>query len=302
MMNLLHWRLLVAVADASNISRAAEEVGMTQSGASQAIAQLEASLGFPVFTRERRHIGVTALGEQVIEQARIMLERLNAIRVLADESRGLKGGRIRLASFPSVTSTFLPGLLRDFKRLHPGIDVVVLEGTDEEVEEWIAADTVDLGVVMNPEPGRADVVLGQDAWVAVMPSRHLQGQNAKADGITLKALAGQPFILATGGCVVNGKSLMEQAGLQLSDVRVKVRDWVSACMLVREGMGVTLIPESALPAELRGLCVLPVTPSIHREFCLVCSPSGKSSGATQALLQGLRKRGCTHFDYSIQCQ
>jgi DNA-binding transcriptional LysR family regulator len=88
MMNLLHWRLLVAVADASNISRAAEEVGMTQSGASQAIAQLEASLGFAVFTRERRHIGVTALGERVVKEARSMLARLDAIRVLADKSRG----------------------------------------------------------------------------------------------------------------------------------------------------------------------------------------------------------------------
>ena len=54
MMNLLHWRLVVTVADAGNISRAAEEIGMTQSGASQAIGQLEASLGFPIFTRERR--------------------------------------------------------------------------------------------------------------------------------------------------------------------------------------------------------------------------------------------------------
>lgn len=289
MMNLLHWRLLVAVADASNITRAAEDVGMTQSGASQAIAQLEASLGFPVFTRERRHIGVTALGEQVIEQARKMLAQLNAIRALADESRGLSGGRIRLASFPSVTSTLLPGLLRDFKRLHPGIEVVVLEVTDEEVEEWLAADTVELGVVMNPAPGRTNVVLGQDAWVAVMPSGHQQERNSRARGITLEELAGQPFILATGGCVVNGKSLIEQAGLQLCDVRVKVRDWVSACMLVREGMGVTLVPESALPAELRGLCVMPVAPPIHREFGLVCSPSGKTSGATQALLKGLHK-------------
>jgi len=77
MMNLLHWRLLVAVADAHNISRAAEEIGMTQSGASQAIAQLEASLGFPVFTRERRYIGVTALGVQVVEHARSMVLTLN---------------------------------------------------------------------------------------------------------------------------------------------------------------------------------------------------------------------------------
>ncbi|MCK7415833.1 LysR family transcriptional regulator [Enterobacter cloacae] len=289
MMNLLHWRLVVAVADASNISRAAEEVGMTQSGASQAIAQLEAALGFAVFTRERRHIGVTALGEQVVKEARSMLARLDAIRVLADESRGLSGGRIRLASFPSVTSTFLPGLLRDFKRLHPEIEVVVLEGTDQEVEEWIAADTVDLGVVMNPVPGRADAILGQDAWVAVLPASHRQARDARARGITLEELADQPFVLATGGCAVNGKSLMEQAGLRLSDVRVTVRDWISACLLVREGMGVALIPESALPGELRGLCIVPVTPSLCREFGVVCSQGGKSSRATQTLFEGLSK-------------
>lgn len=287
MMNLLHWRLVVAVADANNISRAAEDIGMTQSGASQAIAQLEAALGFPVFTRERRYISVTALGEQVVAHARNMVLQLNAIRSLADQSRELNGGRIRLASFPSVTSTFLPRLLRDFKRLHPGIDVVVLEGSDEEVEEWLAYDTVELGVVMNPAPGRAHSVLGKDAWVAVMPARHPLAVLARASGITLAELADQPFILATGGCLVNGQSLMENAGLQLTDVRVKVRDWVSACLLAGEGMGVALVPESALPEELRGLCVVPVTPSLYREFGLVCSQSGNASAATQALLKGL---------------
>ncbi|WP_313677528.1 LysR family transcriptional regulator [Pantoea vagans] len=287
MMNLVHWRLMVAVADVRNISRAAEATGMTQSAASQAIAQLESSLGFPVFVRERRHISVTALGEQVIEHARTMLVQLNAIRELADESRGLQGGRIRLASFPSVTSTLLPGLLRNVRRLYPGIEVVVLEGTDEEVEEWLAADTVELGVVMNPAPGRADVILGRDAWVAVMPVSYPQ---SGANVITLQALADQPFVLATGGCVVNGKSLIEQAGLQLSDVRIKVRDWISACMLVRENMGVALVPESALPAERRGLSVVPITPAIHREFGLVCSLSGKASDVTQALLKGMCKR------------
>ncbi len=206
MMNLLHWRLVVAVADAGNISRAAEEIGMTQSGASQAIAQLEASLGFPVFTRERRYIGMTALGAQVVEHARNMLSQLSAIRELADKGRNINRGHIRLASFPSVTSTLLPGLLRDVKRLHPGIEVILTEGSDEEVEEWLAADTVELGVVMNPGPGRAELVIGQDAWVAVIPASHRLAQHAGTDGITLAALADQPFILATGGCVVNGKA------------------------------------------------------------------------------------------------
>ena len=92
-----------------------------------------------------------------------------------------------------MTSTLLPGLLRDVKRLHPGIEIVVLEGSDEEVEEWLAADTVELGVVMNPGPGRAEVILGQDAWVAVIPAKHQLAHHARAYGITLKVLADQPL-------------------------------------------------------------------------------------------------------------
>ncbi|HHG8775519.1 TPA: LysR family transcriptional regulator [Raoultella planticola] len=299
MMNLLHWRLLVAVADSGNITRAAEQVGMTQSGASQAVAQLETLLGFRVFVRERRNISVTALGEEVTGHARLMLAQLDAIRRLSEESRGLLGGRVRLASFPSVTSTFLPGLLREFRRLHPGIEVVVLEGTDEEVEEWLMANTVDLGVVMNPLPGRSDFILGKDEWVAVLPAGHTLARNAKLHGITLEDLAGHAFILATGGCAVNAKSLIEQAGLQLLDVRMTVRDWVSASLLVREEMGVALIPQSALPGELHGLCVAPVVPSVYREFGLVCSSGGRSSPAVHVLLESLHKRADSAGKYEI---
>ena len=62
MMNLMHWRMLVAVADCGSITGAAERVGMTQSGASQAIAQLEDTLGVALFTRERRQTVPTAVG------------------------------------------------------------------------------------------------------------------------------------------------------------------------------------------------------------------------------------------------
>ncbi|WP_024471216.1 LysR family transcriptional regulator [Pantoea ananatis] len=299
MMNLLHWRLIVAVADSGNITRAAEQTGMTQSGASQAIAQLEASLGFRMFIRERRHTSVTALGEEVIGHARLMVSRLDAIRALADDERGLKDARIRIASFPTVTSTFLPSLLREFKRLHPGINVVVLEGTDHEVEEWLSKDTVDLGVVMNPLPGYCDLLLGRDEWVAVLPAGHAHSRQAALSGISLEVLTSLPFILATGGCAVNPKSLAEQAGLQISDIRITVRDWISACMLVRENMGVALIPQSALPADLHGLSVITVTPRIYREFGLICSSLGRSSPAVQTLLESLFNRAGTTLKYEI---
>lgn len=289
MMNLLHWRLLTAVADAGSITRGAERVGITQSGASQAIAQLETSLGFKIFVRERRDLKLTALGEQVIVHARSMIESLDSIRQLSNDSRGLTGGRIRLASFPSVISTLLPELMRDFRRLHPEIEFVALECTDEEVEEWLASEAIELGVVLNPEPDRTEVILGRDIWVAVLPSSHRLGRRTRTQGITLDELPDEPFILATGGCTVNGKTLMEQAELRLSDIRVTVRDWISACMLVREGMGVALLPESTLPEDMRGLRVIPLIPAIYRQFGLVCSLAGKNSLPTQAFLTLLRK-------------
>lgn len=61
-------------------------------------------------------------------------------------------------------------------------------------------------------------------------------------------------------------------------------------MLVGEGMGVTIVPESILPEERRGLCVVSLIPAIHREFGLVCSQTGQISLAAQALLRGLRKK------------
>ncbi|KAG1447750.1 hypothetical protein G6F57_017001 [Rhizopus arrhizus] len=131
MMNLAHWRLLVAVADEGTISRGADRVGISQSGASQALAQLEASLGFAVFVRERRQVEITALGRRVIEHARSMLGGLQAIRALADDSRGVSGVRIRLASFPSIISGVLPPLYRRGGRALAGIRQGRWRGGDE---------------------------------------------------------------------------------------------------------------------------------------------------------------------------
>lgn len=283
MMNLAHWRLLVAVAETGSISRAAERVGITQSGASQAIGQLQAALGITVLSRAGRQITVTALGEPVLAHARSMLASLQAIRSLADASRGLGCATLRLGCFASVISAWLPALLREFGLRHPGIEVLALEGTDEEVEQWLDSDAIDLGVVLNPAPSRQALILGRDAWVALLPVAHPLARRATASGLALAELVAQPFILGTGGCAVNALSLARHAGLALADVRVTVRDWASACALVREGMGVALVPESTLPQDMRGLRALPLVQPIEREFGLVRARAAAGSAAVAAL-------------------
>lgn len=185
MMNLMHWRLVVAVADHGNITRAAERVGMTQSGASRALALMEETLGVQLFSRESRQTLPTAIGLPVIEQARLMLGALETIRQTVDSVRPMLRGTIRLASFPMVLASFLPPLLRQFNRLYPGIEVVALEVSDDEVETLLAAGLVDVGVVLNPAPERNAGPLGRDAWVAVVPAGHPLALRGTEQGVSL---------------------------------------------------------------------------------------------------------------------
>ncbi|BBP78969.1 MULTISPECIES: LysR family transcriptional regulator [Pseudomonas] len=287
MMNLMHWRLLVAVLDTGTISRAAEQVGMTQSAASQALAAMEEGLGAQLFVREARQAVPTAVGLQVLEEARLMLGSLQKIRQQVDRARGLTHGTLRLASFPMVLSTLLPPLLRRFRQRHPGIELVALEVSDHEVESMLASELVDVGVVLNPEPGRAARELGRDSWVAVVSIEHHLAARGVDGCVSLAELVAEPFVLATGGCTVNARSIAAETGLRLEDIRVEVREWNSAFALVRENLGVSLVPELTLPKERKGLRILRLETPVERRFALVASVAGTNSAAVTALFDML---------------
>lgn len=171
-MNLSQLRSLIAVADAGSFSAAAEATGITQSGMSQAVAALEESLGAKLLVRQRHGVELTAFGEQAIHHARAALDHLEALRQDARSAMADETGSLRIAAFPSVFATVLPPLLRRFRSRHPGIDVVVLETDDREVEEWLTSGSIDIGVVLNPAPERGAIPIGNDAWVAVLPASH----------------------------------------------------------------------------------------------------------------------------------
>ncbi|MDH2269091.1 LysR family transcriptional regulator [Serratia marcescens] len=288
MHNLLHWRLLVAVADSGTITQAAALCGMTQSAASQAIAQLETMLSTRLLVRQPHNVVLTQSGLQIVAHARTMLEALRAIQQCAQQAGNAHAGKIRLASFPSAFSKLLPPLLRKFRRLYPDIELITLEGTDHEVESWLASATADIGVVLNPAPERLCFPLGEDAWLAVVPSAHPLARARRP--VALDALFRLPFILATGGCDVNALRLAQQSGLALADIRATVSDWQTAFTLVREGTGVTLMPASVIPPDALGVCTLPLVAPIYRRFGLAYSSEAAALPPVQTLLSYLREQ------------
>lgn len=287
-MNLTQLRTLVALADTGSLSRAAQRLSLSQSAVSQALAGLEDRLGVRLAIRQHRGMALTAAGERIVAHARASLDELEAIRHLARQAQGIERGRLAVAGFPSVFATLMPALLRRFATAHPGVRVVVLEGTDDEVVAWLEAGAVDLGVVVDDHTSAAcATTLHRDRWVAVLPAGHPLSRPDDRR-LTLDELAAQSFVLATGGCSRHARSVMARHGVSLSDVRIEVRDWSSAFALIAEGLGVSLVPALHLPPPgeaRRGLRIRELATPIERPLALAVAPASVDSPLVEAFLQ-----------------
>lgn len=140
---------------------------------------------------------MTEIGQRVFEQVRDILARVERIRQETAAAVGLEDGKVRLGSFPSVSARFLPKLLHQFRHRYPGIEVVLFEGTDDEVREWIFSGAVDVGVVALPVEGLETMPIAQDEFLTVVSESH---PLAKQTQISIKQLAQDPFIMSNAGC------------------------------------------------------------------------------------------------------
>jgi DNA-binding transcriptional LysR family regulator len=256
---------------------------MTQSGASQALQTLEDSLGVPLLVRGRAGVALTEIGKQVLSEARAALQAVERLRAHCAGFAGLANGTLRLASVTSSATRLLPDLLRSFNTRYPGIAIVLLEGTDEEVCDWVRAGAADLGLTATTAHDlRSEFVLSDD-FVAVLPRGHLL---SAASSLTFDALAEQPFIMSGAGCEPMIRSFFAEAG-RSPRVAFKVRDMATLFEMVRQRHGVTVVPKLSLPDNRAGLRVLPLSPDYRRTLLAVMKADQTPLPATEAFLRDL---------------
>ncbi len=289
-MNLAQLRALVAVADQGSFTGAAAALGLTQSAVSHTVASLEKELAVPLILRRRGGTMVTSHGQQVLRHAREAVHRVDRIAQDCAVVAGRHRGRLRVAAFPSAAQ-LLPRLIAELARCQPEVTVVLLEGTDAEVRDWLRDRVIDLGLVgelrtgdqpSSPAPG---ALLAQDQMVAVLDGGHpLAGQPV----VALDDLVDDAFLLSDGGCEPLLHQMHQAAGLRLQPAR-RVRDMATLLALVAEQLGVTVVPELALPAGHQ-LAVVPVTPTAHRALYLVPADERDLPAAGHVLLDITRDR------------
>jgi DNA-binding transcriptional LysR family regulator len=166
-------------------------------------------------------------------------------------------------------------LIAQFRRCCPGVTVAVFEGTDQEVSGWVDDRTVDLGVVTGPRPDLETVPLAEDEMLAVLPSGH---RLASRKDITVAGLAGEPFLMSAGGCEPAIRRLHDQHRVPLAPAS-RVTDMATLLAMVREGLGVSIIPALSLGTRHDGITALPLRPRAPRSLLLSARDADLSPAA-----------------------
>lgn len=282
-MTLAQLSALLAVIETRSFSSAASRLGVTQSAVSHALSDLETELGVILLVRGRRGVTPTEIGRRVAIQAREMQARADAIYQEAASELGLTVGKVRIGSFASVTSGFLPAVLRRFHQRYPQIELVLLEGSDDEVLDWLTACTIDLGVVTLPCDSFDRVPIAHDEWVALVPANHpLAGCGA----IPLAGLCDDPFIMSQAGCERIIRQMFSERNLE-PRAHFGVMSMTTIVSMVSEGMGVSIVPTLALPQSSdvrRAVVARPLQPRSYRRLAIARASEGTPAPAIAAFL------------------
>src|SRR5271168_4165836 len=147
MLNVGRLNVLKEVAYRGSISAAAGALSYSQSAVSQQIAALESETGMALLERHPRGVSLTAAGQTLVGHAEGILARLEAAEASLAAVAGLRGGRLRMASFPTAGATLMPLAIATFRARYPDVELTLAEGEPEQIAPRLRAGEIDLALL-----------------------------------------------------------------------------------------------------------------------------------------------------------
>ncbi|MDI6097945.1 LysR family transcriptional regulator [Actinoplanes sp. NEAU-A12] len=242
-------RYFVAVAETRHFTQAADETGVSQPTLSKQIHTLEASLGAPLFERIRGGVTLTVAGEILLPLAQRMIADADAARDAVADIVGLRRGEVRLGATPSLCSSLVPAVLRDYRDEHPEIQLHISEGSSQDLIDGLLAHALDLALIVHPEQGvdpalEITEVLRESLVVASVASGPPPTVARQLDLIELRHT---PMVMFRDGYDIRDVTLhaCERAGFT-PKFAVEGGEMDAVLAFVEAGLGVALVPSMVL--------------------------------------------------------
>ena len=284
-MSFSKYEIFVTIAETSSLTRAAEKINMTQSGVSYAISTLEYELGFPLFKRGRSGMSLTSNGERILKHVKKILHDEKLLRQEAASINSLNGGIVHLGTLSSVSSQWLPGVLAQFNKRYPLIEVKTYLGCYDEISNWIDDGTIDFGFVALPVSKPFETIsLKKDKLVVVLPPNH-RLQHCKK--ISYNQIKDEPFIMPQWGNddiirrILNENKVNPQIKYELMEERTLLA-------MVQMGMGISILPELILVDVPEGIHIVDLEKPEYRTLGIAALSLKHISPAAKKFLGCIR--------------
>ena len=252
--------------------RAAESCGVTQSTLSSLISKLEAELDVTIFDRASHPVKPTALGEEIISQARVVLYNASQIEELISSCKGRSVGNLRLGIAPTIAPYILPKLLKILSQRYPEVHLTVEESRARNILDKIKTAELDVALLATPveEQDLLEIPVYRERLVAYLsPDEKLYGETQLMSSFLSPT---NVWVLREGYCPGNGGGFPfcqcrtdSKAVYEAGSIDTLVR-------IVDENGGYTIIPELHIPllseAQKRNIRPL-VSPEPHRDVAFV---------------------------------
>lgn len=242
-MNIQKYLAFIKTVEYGSFTKAAEILNYSQSGISRMINDLEKEWNVSLLERNRTGVKLTSDGMKILPIAQSVCNEFNRLQEQVDEINGLESGLIRIGTFSSVATHWLPNIIKEFQKDYPNIDYELLLGDYTEIEEWIKTGRVDLGFLRLPTTEEFETVfLEEDKLLVVLPENH---PLAECDKFPVKALCDYPFMLLEKGAKAEVSEIFEKNNIT-PNVHFTTWDDYAVMSMVEGGLGIAILPQLIL--------------------------------------------------------
>lgn len=280
-MSINKFKVLLKVVELGSLTKAAEVMGFTQSGVSHMINSLEDEFGFSLLIRNRSGAKLTTNGEEILKTIREILKWNEHLEQQVASIHGIELGTIHIGTFTSVGVHWLPGIIQDFQRDYPHIDIRLVEGDYREIEDWIAEGKIDCGFLSLPTSDIFDaILLHQDPMLVLLPMEH---PLSSEDSISLSQIENEPFIMPSQGSDYDVNRMLEKARIK-PDIKYTLGDDYAIMAMVEKGLGISILPELVLRGQQRNIRLIELKEKSFRSLGIAVNSMREISPATKRFL------------------
>ena len=285
--NIQKYMAFIKAVEYSSFTKAAEVLNYSQSGISRMINDLEKEWGVTLLERGRAGVRLTSDGMKLLPHAKGLCAEYEKLQMQVDELNGLQSGLIRIGTFSSVATHWLPKIIKEFQKDYPNIDYELLLGDYTEIEEWILDGRVDCGFLRLPtHPELETIFLDQDQLMAIIPENH---PLASCEKFPVAALCAEPFMLLEKGAKAEISEIFERCNLK-PNVRFTTWDDYAVMSMVENGLGISILPQLILRRVPYKIIAKELDVPAYRSIGLALRDTKSASLAVKRFLEYLKYR------------